>query len=80
MNHLPLRITRAPASRSTWHYFWRRCYFVNQGKVEAFANMQEAAHLSAELAFVARSLTKGTLIEVRQVIRGPCTDSLAWGL
>jgi glucosyl-dolichyl phosphate glucuronosyltransferase len=59
-----------PATRTTWHYFSRRCYLVNQGKVEAFANMQEAAHLGAELAFVARTLTTGMLTEVRRVIRG----------
>jgi cellulose synthase/poly-beta-1,6-N-acetylglucosamine synthase-like glycosyltransferase len=52
---------------------WPRCYFVNQGKVEAFANMQETAHLGAELAFVARTLTTGVLTEIRHVIRGdPC--------
>jgi cellulose synthase/poly-beta-1,6-N-acetylglucosamine synthase-like glycosyltransferase len=59
-----------PAGRTTWHYFWRRCYSVNQGKVEAFANMQEAAHLGAELAFVTRTLTTGVLAEIRQIIRG----------
>ena len=59
-----------PTTRTTWHYFWRRCYFVNQGKVEAFANMHEAAHLGAELAFVVRALTRGILAEIRYVIRG----------
>jgi glucosyl-dolichyl phosphate glucuronosyltransferase len=59
-----------PATRTTWRYFWRRCYFVNQGKVEAFANMREASSLSAELTFVARALTAGVLAEIRDVIRG----------
>ena len=59
-----------PAGRTTWHYFWRRCYLVNQGKVEAFANMQEASNLGAELAFVTRTLTTGVLAEARRVIRG----------
>jgi glucosyl-dolichyl phosphate glucuronosyltransferase len=59
-----------PANRTTWHYFWRKCYVANQGKVEVFANMQEASSLSAELAFVARTLTTGVLTEIRQVIRG----------
>jgi cellulose synthase/poly-beta-1,6-N-acetylglucosamine synthase-like glycosyltransferase len=59
-----------PAARTTWHYFWRRCYLVNQGKVEAFANMQEASSLDAELTFVARTLTTGVLAEIRPVIRG----------
>ena len=68
----PLAIVHhfVPAARTTWRYFWRRCYFVNQGKVEAFANMHEAAHISAELAFVARTLTAGVLAEIRHVIRG----------
>ena len=59
-----------PASRTTWRYFWRRCYFVNRGKVEAFANMQEAAGLSAEMSFVARALTTSVLLEGRQVAKG----------
>jgi glucosyl-dolichyl phosphate glucuronosyltransferase len=68
----PLAIVHhtVPASRTTWHYFWRRCYFVNQGKVEAFANMQEAADLGAELAFVTRTLTSGARAELRLVLRG----------
>jgi hypothetical protein len=59
-----------PASRLTWRYFWRRCYFVNQGKVEAFASMEQAAHLGAELSFVARALTMTIIIEARHVARG----------
>ena len=59
-----------PATRTTWHYFWRRCYFVNVGKVEAFANMQGAAHLGAELAFVGRIMTKGIPTGVQQALRG----------
>lgn len=59
-----------PATRTTWRYFWRRCYLVNKGKVEAFANMHEASSLSAELNFVARTLTTGVLTETRSVIRG----------
>jgi glucosyl-dolichyl phosphate glucuronosyltransferase len=68
----PLAVVRhfVPATRTTWHYFWRRCYLVNQGKVEAFANMQEASSLGAELTFVARTLTTGVPTEIRQVIRG----------
>jgi cellulose synthase/poly-beta-1,6-N-acetylglucosamine synthase-like glycosyltransferase len=62
-----------PATRTTWRYFWRKCYFVNQAKVEVFDNMQEASSLHSELTFVARTLTKGVLAEIRHVIRGdPC--------
>jgi len=56
--------------RLTWRYFWRRCYFVNLGKVEAFANMQDAAHLGAELAFVGRIMTRNVPAEVHQALRG----------
>jgi glycosyltransferase involved in cell wall biosynthesis len=68
----PLAIVHhfVPATRTTWHYFWRRCYFVNQGKVEAFANMAEASSLGAELTFVTRTLTTGVLTEIRHVVRG----------
>jgi hypothetical protein len=59
-----------PASRTTWRYFWRRCYFVNLGKVEAFANMQDAAHLGAEFSFVKRMMTRNLPAEVGQVFRG----------
>jgi glycosyltransferase involved in cell wall biosynthesis len=59
-----------PAFRTTWRYFWRKCYFANQGKVEVFANMQQAANLQAERAFVTRTLTMGVLAEIRHVIRG----------
>jgi glucosyl-dolichyl phosphate glucuronosyltransferase len=59
-----------PAARTTWRYFWRRCYFVNRGKVEAFANMQDAAHLGAEVAFVVRTLTTSVPAEIVQIIRG----------
>jgi glycosyltransferase involved in cell wall biosynthesis len=37
--------------RLTWSYFWRRCYFVNQSKVGAFADMGEAGNIRAELSF-----------------------------
>jgi glycosyltransferase involved in cell wall biosynthesis len=59
-----------PATRTTWSYFWRKCYFVNRAKVEVFANMQEASSLRAELTFVTRTLTMGALAEIRHVIRG----------
>ncbi len=68
----PLAIVHhfVPATRTTWHYFWRKCYFANRGKVTVFANMQEASSLDAELTFVTRTLTRGVLAEIRHVIRG----------
>ena len=59
-----------PTSRTTWRYFWRRCYFVNKGKVEAFAQMGEAAGLGAETAFVTRVLPAGVLSELGHIVKG----------
>jgi glycosyltransferase involved in cell wall biosynthesis len=42
--------------RLTWSYFWRRCYFVNRGKVLAFSDMQAAGNIRAEVQFALRSL------------------------
>ena len=47
-----------PADRLTWSYFWRRCFFVNRGKVLAFSDMARAGGLRAELAFVGAVLTR----------------------
>ena len=68
----PLAIVHhfVPATRTTWHYFWRKCYRANKGKAEVFANMREASNLNAELAFVRRTLTMGVLAEIRHIIRG----------
>ena len=63
-----------PAARTTWGYFWRRCYFVNRGKVEAFRQMEGAANRSADVGFVARALSRGLSRGLRQVARGD-----AWG-
>jgi hypothetical protein len=59
-----------PASRPTWRYFWRRCLFVNKGKVEAFAQMGDAAKLGAETRFVLYALTKGVPREISQAAKG----------
>jgi len=59
-----------PAGRVTWSYFWRRCFFVNKGKVAAFAQMEEAANLTAETRFALRSLTVGLATSVRDLLRG----------
>jgi glucosyl-dolichyl phosphate glucuronosyltransferase len=59
-----------PSKRTTWPYFWRRCYFVNVGKVEAFSKMQDAAQLGAELAFVRQIMMSGIPAGVHQALRG----------
>lgn len=43
-------------NRLTWSYFWRRCFFVNRGKVVAFADMKEAGNIAAEVTFGLRAL------------------------
>jgi glucosyl-dolichyl phosphate glucuronosyltransferase len=59
-----------PVSRVSWKYFWRRCFFVNKGKVEAFAQMGGAATLGAEANFAWYALTKGVLREISQAAKG----------
>jgi glucosyl-dolichyl phosphate glucuronosyltransferase len=59
-----------PSFKLTWKYFWRRCFFVNKGKVEAFAQMGDAATLGAEARFVWYALTKGVLREILQAVKG----------
>jgi GT2 family glycosyltransferase len=62
------------AERVTWKYFWRRCFFVNRGKVRAFHDMGHAGNMSAEIAFarrmgssVSRRLVRGLRGEVAAV-------------
>jgi GT2 family glycosyltransferase len=59
-----------PASRPTWKYFWRRCFFVNKGKVEAFAQMGDAATLGAETRFVRCALINGVPQGISQAAKG----------
>ncbi len=59
-----------PKARLTWGYFWRRCFFVNRGKVQAFRDMNEASNLRAELRFASRSLSRALLTEGRELLRG----------
>jgi GT2 family glycosyltransferase len=64
-----------PAVRTTWGYFWRRCFFVNRGKVAAFRQMGEAAGRSADVGFVAQALSRGVSRGLRDTVKGD-----AWGL
>ena len=57
------------ADRVTWTYFWRRCFFVNRGKVQAFADMEEAANLAAERAFAVEAM-KTVAGKVGRGVRG----------
>jgi GT2 family glycosyltransferase len=59
-----------PAGRLTWTYFWRRCFFVNKGKVEAFREMAEASNLNAELKFTGRAILNGFRSELGAILKG----------
>ncbi len=59
-----------PAQRVEWRYFWRRCFYVNREKVEAFAGMGDAANIKAERAFVRRAMTTQVAREFRVLRRG----------
>ena len=59
-----------PAQRVEWRYFWRRCFYVNREKVEAFADMGDAANIEAERAFVRKALTTQVAVELRTVSSG----------
>jgi len=59
-----------PAERTTWGYFWRRCFFVNRGKVEAFHRMEGSGNLSADIGFVGQALSHGVSKGLRQAFQG----------
>jgi cellulose synthase/poly-beta-1,6-N-acetylglucosamine synthase-like glycosyltransferase len=59
-----------PKNRIEWNYFWRRCFYVNREKVEAFTEMGGAANIRAESDFVRRAMTKQLRSEVRALLRG----------
>jgi glucosyl-dolichyl phosphate glucuronosyltransferase len=59
-----------PRARLTWHYFWRRCFFVNRGKVAAFRGLDDASNMRAEFKFALRSLTRAVFFEGRAMLRG----------
>jgi glucosyl-dolichyl phosphate glucuronosyltransferase len=64
-----------PETRTTWGYFWRRCFFVNLGKVAAFRQMGAAGDRSADVGFVAQALSRGVSRGLRDGLKGD-----AWGL
>lgn len=59
-----------PAQRVSWHYFWRRCFYVNLSKIEAHRGMGAASSFGPEVSFVARTMTFGIARELRSVFRG----------
>jgi GT2 family glycosyltransferase len=59
-----------PAQRVTWSYFWRRCFYVNREKVEAFADMGKAANINAEREFVRRAISTQLVTDIKDVLQG----------
>jgi glycosyltransferase involved in cell wall biosynthesis len=59
-----------PPHRLRWSYFWRRCFFVNRGKVQAFRQMGGASNLTAESQFARRALSVGLPGGFRDLRRG----------
>ena len=58
------------AERVTWSYLWRRCFFVNKGKVKAFRDMGAAASMDADVKFVIRSIRRSTVQCFRDLSHG----------
>jgi cellulose synthase/poly-beta-1,6-N-acetylglucosamine synthase-like glycosyltransferase len=68
-----------PSQRLTWTYFWRRCFFVNKGKVAAFRTMGRASNLNAEIKFAGRSLTRALVTEGRELLGGDAYAPARYG-
>jgi glycosyltransferase involved in cell wall biosynthesis len=68
----PAAIVRhfVPAERVTWRYFWRRCFFVNMHKVEAFRDLGDDANLASERAFISRFVTRSLPNYLGAAVRG----------
>ncbi len=58
------------AERVTWNYLWRRCFFVNKGKVKAFRDMGSAASMKADVKFVTGAIRRSAVQCVRDLMRG----------
>lgn len=61
---------QVPKNRLTWSYFWRRCFFVNRGKVAAFEEMGGARNLDAERRFVMQAITVGVRSSLQETAEG----------
>jgi glucosyl-dolichyl phosphate glucuronosyltransferase len=66
-------------NRLTWGYYWRRCFWVNRGKVGAFREMGAARNLDAERQFAVRSVTGGLRDAARDLLRGDPASPLRFG-
>jgi len=78
--HGPAAVLYEPAARVrhvvhperlTWNYFWRRCFWINRGKVRAFADMGAAGNIAAEVEFARRMAGAAG----RKLLRGVTGDA-----
>jgi glucosyl-dolichyl phosphate glucuronosyltransferase len=67
------------ANRVTWGYYWRRCFWVNRGKVGAYRQMGAARNLRAERQFAMRSVTAGLRTAAGDLLRGDPASLLRFG-
>lgn len=65
-----------PAERVSWHYFWRRCFYVNRDKVTTQQQLGDAASFEPDVRFVIRTVVFGATSELRKALGG---DRSAWG-
>jgi glycosyltransferase involved in cell wall biosynthesis len=63
-------------NRLTWAYFWRRCFSVNRGKVEAHRNLPGAGDLDADRQFASNTVRRGLRREIGQVRSGDLSGLL----
>lgn len=68
------------AERVTWSYFWRRCFFVNKGKVKAFRDLGSAASLEADRKFVLGSLRRSSVAGLEDVLHGDAFGVVRFGV
>jgi len=59
--------------RVRWAYFWRRCFFVNRGKVKAFRDLGPAASTRADREFVFGAMRRSALASLHDLRRGDLT-------
>ena len=59
-----------PSQRVSWHYFWRRCFFVNREKVQTVSAIGSARSLGPETRFVIDAITSQLAVDSSEVIKG----------
>jgi GT2 family glycosyltransferase len=68
-----------PAQRTSWAFFWRKCFYVNREKVRAHREMGSASSFGPDVAFVFRTMTVGIGHELRSLLHGDLYAILRMG-